>query len=113
MGHEEQLKPMMRPEFGQAGQDIKLTTNFFRLKYNSQVTVHQYDIEIKPECPKYLRRRLIHQFSQSQKAELFKSKLITSALCSCSWLNFKAYNLNHIQFPNHIYRKYCIALIFC
>ena len=77
MERTENSKAVMRPGFGQAGRDINLTTNFFRLKYNSKVTVYQYDIEIEPECPKYLRRKLIHQFSQNHKADLFKSKLVT------------------------------------
>lgn len=75
MERTENSKSVARPGFGQAGRDINLTTNFFRLKYNSRITVYHYDIEIEPECPKFLRRKLIHEFSQKNKANIFKNGL--------------------------------------
>ena len=62
---------LVRPGFGKEGREINLFANFYRMKFNPRITVYQYDIEIEPKCPKFLRRKLVHEFAQKNKANLF------------------------------------------
>lgn len=70
-------KTVARPGFGdpKVGREINLFANFYRMKFNPRLTVYHYDIEIEPKCPKFLKRKLIHTFSQKHKATLFKNGL--------------------------------------
>jgi len=68
-------KMLVRPGFGKEGREINLFANFYRMKFNPRITVYQYDIEIEPKCPKFLRRKLVHEFAQKNKANLFAGGL--------------------------------------
>lgn len=68
-------KAVARPGWGKEGRPIDLFANFYKMKFNPRITVYHYDIEIEPKCPKFLKRKLVHEFAQKNKATVFKNGL--------------------------------------
>ena len=74
-------KAVARPGWGKEGRPIDLFANFYKMKFNPRITVYHYDIEIEPKCPKFLKRKLVHEFAQKNKATVFKSKCLINKCC--------------------------------